>query len=608
MRFLLILSLLLLGARSFGQSTDLTIEDRSFIESHFRTAKKAESVQNYDTAAKEYSLILEKFPTALPPVHQNLGLVYYAGRKYERAIAAFEKGIRLEPDMVGAQLFLGSSYLLTAQPQKALPHLEFAHKKQSTVESATYLGQAYMAHLAFSRAADSFREALTNADQKDNLLYLVGKSYLKLAEQIGNSQSKLHPDSPHVQLAIAKIFESQKGYQVAAIKYLEAAELDPMNASIFFPLARMLAILGLDPASRLAVERYKQLMPNDRDASVDKNTPADQVAAIGTKVDFEGILRALPPVQDEQLPLVPMLSNRANAVLREALVSEPGSQWKTVITHLVEGRLKKASSVLPTIDTDNYEWLRDYLQASVQVWLGDFDKAGEFANRASLASSSSPMVQLLRAEIFHHLSLSYFGRLLKEYPDSCRAHFARAQNLAGQEKREAEAEFKLAIEKCPDKTQMRIALADHHLSNSRYKEALDLCLDELKLDPYSHPANVRIGRIYIQLRDPQKGMPFLRDALDLEPKSANARADLARGYELLGQWDKAIDAYKQALDADPSLNRIHYVLGRIYRRLGKKELADREYETFQANEAKEREQHVARIQKLRQREAGSEAR
>ncbi len=217
---LVTLALLLPGPSSLGQSTDLTFEDRSFIESHFRAAKQAEGGQDYTAAAREYSLILEKFPTAIPRVYQNLGLVYYLLKDYAPAIAAFEKGIRLEPNMVGARLLLGSSYLMTARVEKALGHLEFAHKMQPTVASATYVGQAYMAHLAYSQAANSFREALAKADQadqKDSLLYSVGSSYRKLAEQLGNSQSKLHPASPHVKLATAKIFENRRGYQIAAI-------------------------------------------------------------------------------------------------------------------------------------------------------------------------------------------------------------------------------------------------------------------------------------------------------------------------------------------------------------------------------------------------------
>ncbi len=378
-----------------------------------------------------------------------------------------------------------------------------------------------------------------------------------------------------------------------------------MNAAILFPLARILAIFRLDDASELALERYRRLMPNERNASIDRSSlPKEKVSPIGTRVDFEGILRSLPPVRDDELPPAPMLSADANATIREALASGESSQWKTTVEHLLRGRLQDAAAALQTIRTENYKWLRDYLDASVHVWLGDFDRAGEIATRPSLASRSDPMVQILRSEIFQHLSLSYFSRLLETYPDSCLAHFVKAQNLAEQENAGAEDEFRKALASCPERTQIRIALADFYLANSKYQEALKECQDELDVDPYSVSAKMRIGRIYIQLRDPQRGMPFLREALEVDPEDVNGRTYLARGYELIGQWEKAIEEYRRSLDDDPSLNRIHYVLGRLYRRLGNEEFAKREYKIFQANEAKEREQHVNRIQQIREREAG----
>jgi Tfp pilus assembly protein PilF len=100
------------------------------------------------------------------------------------------------------------------------------------------------------------------------------------------------------------------------------------------------------------------------------------------------------------------------------------------------------------------------------------------------------------------------------------------------------------------------------------------------------PAKLRIGRIYIQLRDPRKGIPYIEAVLRNDPDDAQARADLARGFELLGEVDKAVTEYQRALQLDPSLNRIHYVLGRIYRKQGKTGLADTEFQTFQRNEAR----------------------
>ena len=589
-----------------GQTLGLTPSDRAFIEEHFRAAKYFESSQKYAQAASEYEVILSEYPTAVPRVYQNLGLTYYLLGSYEDAVGTFERGLSMAPEMVGARLLLGRCYLVMEQPDKALPHLEQAHRQQPTLESATYLGQAYSTHVEHEQAIEYFRKALALAgeQQKDNILYLIGKSYTKRAERIVNRQTKLHPESKETQFAAAKIFDLRDGYQVAAIKYLETAELDPMNASIFYPLARMLAILDLGEASKLALERYDQLMSHDRATVIDETAlPKQAVAKIGTEVDFAGILRSLPAIDPESLPPAPMLSGVINDAIRTELAADPTGQWESLVSRLAAGRYQEGISILRSVREREHTWLKDYLHATVNSWMEDYESAEAAANRSSLESSPLQVVQMLRAEIYHRLSLVYLSRLLDQHPDSCLSHFVRGQDLAGQEKREAEDEFKAAIAKCPENTQLRIGLIEHYLANSRYNEALEQCLKELELNPYSSAVKKHIGRIYIQLRDAENGIPALLEAIASDPEDANARMDLGRGYELTEEWEKAIEQYNLALELEPSMNRVHYVLGRIYRQLGMAELAREQYRLFRDNESRAHEEHVARIQRLRKREA-----
>ncbi len=547
MRILLLGMVLLSAVCGFAAEPNLSPEDRKFIETHFQIARSAEAAQQYDQAAREYEIILKKFPTLVPHVYQNLGIVYYYRQKYEDAERTFEAGLRIQPDMLGSRFLLGRSYLATQQPEKAQPHLEYVHKRQPTFETALYLGQSYMPLLQYEKAVSYLESAMSLADaqSKATPLHLLGQSYLRMAERIVNSETQAHPDSSHTRLAAAKIFESQDRYQVAAIMLLETAKLDPMNASLFFPLARMLAILGLEDASRLALERYRSLMPSDRQATLDETTlPRSRVAEIGTKVDFEGILRVLPPVK---APPLPMFSADINSAVSERLARDGGGRWKAVVESLSSGELEQ---VLKRLDS-------------------------------------------------YKLALVHLDRLIADFPDSCPAHLVKGENLASQGKPEAETEFRAAIAACPAETRIRLALADFYLGNAKLDEALAECLKEIELNPYSNEAKVRIGRIYIQQRDAQKGVRFLTQALRADPEDANARVDLARGYELLEQWEKAVEEYNRALRSDPSLNRVHYVLARLYRQLGRNDLAQKENEAYRLNDARQREQQEKRIDALR---------
>ena len=584
-----------------AQQTPLGPSDYGVIEARFRAAKDFEADEDFAAAAAEYRAILDSYPTAVPRVYQNLGLVTYYQREYLEAIASFERGLALDESMVGSRLFLGMSYLNVERPDEALPHLQAAHAANPTFESALALGQAYAGNLLYGEAIASFQYALPRAgDRIGDVLHALGQAYLRVAERIINDQTENHPESKYTHLAAAKLFESQQVYQIAAIKYLETSELDPMNASLFFPLARMLAILGLDVPSQLALERYWNLLPAVPRTPIDRSLlPKEQVAEIGTKVDFEGILRALPPVTDARRTLLPIVAGDINEDLERRLQGAFSAEWKTVIEAAAAGGFQDALAALDAFRDPEAAWLQDYLRASVYIWLDDYENAARVAAAAGLANQPSQAVRTLRAEIFRQMSIEYFDRLVRSHPDSCRARLVNAMNLAAQEKAEAETELRTAIEACPLDTQLRIELADYYLWNSQYAEARQVCLDELAIHPHSSAAKKRLGRIHVQLREADRALPYLLASAQADPQDADVRRDLGRAYELEERWDEAVDEYRLALRLDPSLNRVHYVLARIYRQLGQPDLAQDEFRRFKENEERARQAQVARIQRLR---------
>ena len=588
-----------------AQQARLAPADYELIETHFRAAKNLEQQGELADAASEYRAILRRYPTAVPRVYHNLGLVCYYQGDYLNAIEAFESGIEIDRAMIGSRLYLGVSYLNLERPEEALPHLETAHGLQQTFETALHLGQAYAANLRYGEAIQAYRQALPMAgDEAPNVLYSIGQAYLDLAERIANEQAVSHPESKETHLAAARVFESQQVFQVAAIKYLEAAELDPFNASIFFPLARMLAILGLDVPSGLALERYWSLLPAVPKMPIDKSMlPKEQVAEIGTKVEFEGILRSLPAVDPERLPPMPMVGREINATLLARLDGSASADWAQVTQAVIEGRFEDALAVLEQLRDTGNEWLREYLKMTVHVWLDDYKSAALVADDQSLSASPLQAVQTSRAEVFRQVALEYFDSLVREHPGSCRARLVRAMNFAAQEKSEAEAEFLAAIEACPLDTQTRIELADYYLWNSQYDQARQACLDELEIHPHSGAAKKRLGRIHVQLREGETALPYLTAAAEADPQDADVRADLGRAYELLERWEDAVQAYLLAAELDPALNRVRYVLARLYRQLGQNDLAQQQFQLFKRNEDEARRTRNARIQRLRKKEA-----
>lgn len=593
--------LLLFGFSPYAQpSSQIPPGAESFIEAHFRSAKEAESNGQYSKAVEEYRTILRRYPRLLPEVYQNLGIAYYLQRKYEDAIATFTAGIKLKPVMLGARLFLGGSYVSLGQPEKALPHLRYAHKQKPTAESATFLALAFVGIGDHRSATPYFREALEKSEQKDHLLYLLGESYLKQATQLAPILTDETTDLKYAHFLTARVLDGQEWFQLAAKEYLDAAKLDPGYAAIFFSLARVFTILGQEAPATLALDRYRQLLTLENQEVLDAAAlPRKDLADVGIRVNFEKQLRSLPSIDDGNRPLLPLVNSDVNQILENRVRADRSAQWKQVITLLLRARWDEALTVLQRITPAPGDWLRDYLMARVYAWKDDHFTAERLIDQESLSVEKASAVRMLRWEVLQQLSFIYFNQLLGEYPQSSHAHYLRARMLDVRGKKEAVAEYEAAIAKAPHQVGFRIALADFQLGNSRFQEALELCQQELEINSHSGAAKARIGRIYIQLRKPEDGMPYLKEALKANPRDAQARTNLAWGWELLGQPEKALAEYKLALVHDPSLNRLHYVLARLYRKLGQADLASRENQIFQENERNDRRKLLERVDLFR---------
>lgn len=76
----------------------------------------------------------------------NAGLTAYEQRRYAEAIPLFERQMRNQPDN-NVRLYLGTAYLLAAQPEKSIAILEVAANSQELPIRETALWYLALAHL-----------------------------------------------------------------------------------------------------------------------------------------------------------------------------------------------------------------------------------------------------------------------------------------------------------------------------------------------------------------------------------------------------------------------------------------------------------------------------
>ena len=154
------------------------------LQSHYLLAIIHSSRRDYDKAAGEYEFILKKFAKAEPDnveVYNYLGQLYYSQRKYDQAIAQFEKILSLEPKNADIMFSLGSLYAELKQKDKAVEVL----KKSLSIDpdhdgSLNTLGYLYAEndeHL--DEAIDMINHALKLNPDNGAYLDSLGWAYFK---------------------------------------------------------------------------------------------------------------------------------------------------------------------------------------------------------------------------------------------------------------------------------------------------------------------------------------------------------------------------------------------------------------------------------------------
>src|SRR5467141_1068209 len=111
MYFRLTLLLMLLQIFTSAPARAQTASDAE-VQQHFQTAEEASKAGDYAKAVAEYQTVLKLRPD-LVAAQGNLGLVFYVQGKNDEAVNTLKRARKLQPDLLGANLFLGMAYVRT---------------------------------------------------------------------------------------------------------------------------------------------------------------------------------------------------------------------------------------------------------------------------------------------------------------------------------------------------------------------------------------------------------------------------------------------------------------------------------------------------------------
>ena len=207
------------------------------IEKSFHQGTEALRNGDFDTAASSFLLVTAKAPTFAPGFF-NLGLVRLQQRRYDEAIPAFEKSLKLKPGLRGANLFLGVARYRSNDYSGAIVAL----KREAAIDSGNskvwmWLGVTQLAAGDAASASVSLDKAAALSPNDVDILYHRGRAHMLVSKQSYEQLYKADPNSWRVHEVLAQSFVEQDRFEEAVKEGQTAISMMPQEPGLHEELA-----------------------------------------------------------------------------------------------------------------------------------------------------------------------------------------------------------------------------------------------------------------------------------------------------------------------------------------------------------------------------------
>ena len=187
-------------------------------------AKELMGAGRFGEAATIYQELVSEIP-GNPGLLMNLGMALHMAGDDRKAIPHLTAAIKLQPQMIPAQLFLGASYLRIAEPVKAIPHLERVVTAQPSYgEARQLLADALFAAKRLEEAAGQFRKLAESDPRNPQVWHALGRAYEALSQSAFEALARTAPDSAYHLAILAEARFHQQQYSASFFLYRQALE------------------------------------------------------------------------------------------------------------------------------------------------------------------------------------------------------------------------------------------------------------------------------------------------------------------------------------------------------------------------------------------------
>ena len=224
-----------------------------------KAAAQAMGEGRYDAAAAIYREILQAMPDE-PGILMNLGMALAMGGHEADAVQPLLRAVSLNPKLIPAQMFLGSSYLALDRAAEAVAPLERVVAAQpSDIESRRLLAQAYSRTGRMADGVAQLRRITELAPAVPAAWHALGHAYNALTQQALSTFESEPEQSPWRRLLLADALAADGRFTDAFVLYRATLEQLPSMVSIHDSIARIYGQTG--HAAWGATERTRGALP-----------------------------------------------------------------------------------------------------------------------------------------------------------------------------------------------------------------------------------------------------------------------------------------------------------------------------------------------------------
>lgn len=194
----------------------------------------------------------------------NLAIAEFKARRFRDAAGHAEAALKLQPDSLAANLFLGSSYTQLGEHARAVPPLEKVIAAQPNDRNArVMLAEALLALDRFDESALQFRRASALAPENPGAWYGLGRALEALAGRAIQQLEIASPDSAYWHALAGEAYVKQRRYGSAFDAYRRALAKSSTLRGIHAGLAAIYRRTGHPDWAAIEEQRERDIPPPD---------------------------------------------------------------------------------------------------------------------------------------------------------------------------------------------------------------------------------------------------------------------------------------------------------------------------------------------------------